>query len=198
MIRNDFVSNSSSSSFIVHADDNKYGLLWSNLQDIQVYDLKTVVDCILSEYSFTSYLDYLYKEDKCITESLKIIPDVEYSKKFNKIDIRKTFPQSCLGLLEIYNKYLKEYKDMLKQKVDIKAKEFEENYNNKNNIAKRIKSKILKVLKLDWKNEKFHMITLENNCWDELYDTLQCENNIEIFRNRLETIEKPLKFYYAL
>jgi hypothetical protein len=28
MVRNDFVSNSSSSSFIVHADDNINGLLW--------------------------------------------------------------------------------------------------------------------------------------------------------------------------
>jgi hypothetical protein len=182
----------------VHADDNEYGLLWSDLEDIQIYDLETVVDCILSEYSFTNYFDYLYREDKCITDFLKIIPDVEYSKKFNEIDIRKTFPQSCLELLEIYDKYLKEYKNMLKQKVDIRAKEFEENYNNRNNIIKKIKSKILKILKLNWKDEKFHMITIENNCWDGLYDILQCENKIDIFKNRIDNIEKPLKFYHAL
>jgi hypothetical protein len=88
---------------------------------------------------------------------------------------------------------------MYKQKLDIKAKKFETNYKKRNNIHKKINSKILQILKKDWKDVKFHMITINNNYIDEAYDILKCEDKIEVFRNSISSIteHKPLKFYYA-
>jgi hypothetical protein len=95
--------------------------------------------------------------------------------------------------------YEKELEEMYKQKLDIKAKKFETNYKKRNNIHKKINSKILQILKKDWKDVKFHMITINNNYIDEAYDILKCEDKIEVFRNRISCIteHKPLKFYYA-
>jgi hypothetical protein len=195
MVRNDFVSNSSSSSFIVHADDNINGLLWHNLDDIRICDINTVVDCIYGDSLGICYLSTNIDIDK-----FKFISDVQFSKDFSKINTRTTFPNSCRELMEMYLKYHKDYYDMVNvQKLNYKNKKYETNYHRRQKIAKQIKAKILKALQLDWKCSDFHMITIDNNYIESMYDTLKVESNVDIFKNRIDVLtnNNPLKFYHV-
>lgn len=193
MIRNDFVSNSSSSSFIVCAEDNKNGLLWDRLDDISVMDFKEVIDSMYSDWSLGYVLDCI----KDCTKDIKFVPDKDYSKHFRDFRRIDAFPESCRGKVESYVMYYKEYLNM--KNDNCKASDFEENVDRRNKIIKWIRDKVYNVLKKEWDDVKFHSITINDYYVEDMYDIFECEDSVELFKNKIFEIKqiKELKFYYS-
>ena len=187
MLRNDFVSNSSSSSFIVAAEDNKYDIL------LQHYDVLT-----LSEY-----VEHYIREDVFCWYSIKSINDIKFvsdsvfNKEFSR-GITNTFPNSCKELVESYITLNNNRPEGTWDSDNIRK--WGENLDA---IFNNIKEKIIKSLELKWKDVKFHFAEIsDDSLWydkdgnekerDDNVDTME-----ELVQERMDYMNslKPLKFF---
>lgn len=186
MIRNDFVSNSSSSSFIVASTDNKYDIL---LQD---YDVLTLEEYI-KHYIREDIWFYGYSDDKTIR---KFLTDIKFNEAFSK-GITNTFPISCKDDVDAYLELSKKRPNG-NWDSDIVRKWSE----NLNSIFDNITKKILSCLELKWKDVKFHAAEVDDN-WIYTKDGKEaeredmCNTNEELVESRIDYMNsiKPLKFY---
>ena len=187
MVRNDFVSNSSSSSFIVSNEDNKFDIL---LQDYQTLTLEEYVKHYIREDLF--HYSFEFKK-----EDIKYVSEAVFSKKF-ATGIINTFPLSAKNSVEAY---LTLSNNRPKGTWDSdNIRKWNENLDA---IFETIKSKILEALKPEWKNVKFHCSEVDDNpLWydkdgneierDDMVDTM--EELVEERINYMNSL-KPLKFY---
>lgn len=184
MIRNDFVSNSSSSSFIVSSEDNKFDIL---LQDYDSLTLEEYIKHYIREDLFGYGIDFKF-------ENMKFVSDSQYNKQFGR-GITYTFPLSARDSVEAYMTLSKNRPD---GRWDSDAvRKWNENLDSIFNI---IKEKILETLQIKWSDVKFHCAEVDDNflgddenyCRDDLVNT-----NEELVEERIEYMDKlkPLKFY---
>ena len=186
MIRNDFVSNSSSSSFIVSSIDNKYDIL---LQDYNILTLEEYVKHYIKE----DILNYgiLYKK-----EDFKYLSDMPYNKIFSK-SLANTFPESTKDDVEAYLT-LSNNRPNANWNSDV----ISDWSKNLESIFNRIKNKIFETLQLDWKDVKFHAAEIEDDILytsdgEEIEREDMCTTETELVEQRIEYINglKPIKFY---
>lgn len=187
MIRNDFVSNSSSSSFIVASTDNKYDIL---LQD---YDVLTLEEYI-KHYIREDIWSYGYSDKK---DSIRYVSDAELCRCFER-SLRYTFPLSAKDDVESYLELSKNRpygnwdSDVVRKWSD-----------NLNAIFNTIQKKILESLKLKWKDVKFHVAEVDDNpLWmdkdgNEVEREDMVDNMEELVQERIDYINslKPVKFF---
>ena len=172
MIRNDFVSNSSSSSFIVAAEDNKFDIL---LHDYDILTLDEYIDHFIIREIFDGFY-YLEKMD-----SYKFVSDAAFNKNFG-IRMRHILPEECKPLVE----------KLIELRNDTKNNS-EESFK----IYDKIKEICKKVLQLKWKDVKFHYAEVDDNT---LYDEDRDDgvmNEEELTEEKINYFAsiKPLKFY---
>ena len=174
MIRNDFVSNSSSSSFIVAAEDNKYDIL---LQDYDVLDLKAYID----HFIFRDMSQYggLVLNDKEDLKKFVFVSNTTFNKLFDR-NISFKLP------------------DISKPFVDKYLNKKSKNYDDIEDFMKALKKVYYDVLKLKWENCKFHYSEIDNNMLDEdkYTDYLECNTMTDLVESRINYMNdmKTLKF----
>ena len=181
MVRNDFVSNSSSSSFIVASTDNKYDVL---LQDYDVLTLEDYIKHYIREDIFPYYMDK--KPDN------KFLSDVKFNEAFGR-GIGYKFPLSVKDDLDAYLT-LSENRPSGNWDSDT-VKNWSKNLNE---LFEDIKKKIFESLQLKWKDVKFHVKEVDDNFIDdEVEREDDVETNEELHAARIDYINSlnPLKFY---
>jgi len=182
MVRNDFVSNSSSSSFIVASTDNKYDIL---LQDYNILTLEEY----MKHYFREDFLYYVSEPDMDI-KNFKFVSDLKYNKAFSH-SLYRTLPGSCKEDMEAY---IVLYKNRPNGNWD--SDNVRKWSKNMDDIMLQIESKCLEALKLDWKDVKFHSAEVDDNyIEDDREDLVSSEE--EKVQERIDYMNqlKPLKFY---
>ena len=171
MLRNDFVSNSSSSSFIVTAEDNKYDIL---LHDYDVLTLDEYVD----HFIIRDIFDFYYCIEKI--DNYRFVNDAQFNKAF-AFSLRRTLPEQCKPLVE--------------KLIDLKSKS--ENKVDCTEIYDKIKEICKKVLKLKWKDIKFHYSEVSDNFIsdDDREDGIMDEEELTEEKINYFNSLKPLTFY---
>jgi len=176
MLRNDFVSNSSSSSFIVTENDNKFDIL---LREYDVLDLKAYIDHFLIHDSFNDIWNYLYQK-----QSPKFVSDVKYNSCF-KYNLWNTFPILAKPIVEkLITSVEKDGKSL-----------YDGTYKSDIDTLKDI---CTKALELKWKNTKFHYAEIETTYLDDSENKHSgIDNEVELTEERIDYFRdlKQLEFY---
>lgn len=181
MIRNDFVSNSSSSSFIVTSSDNIYDCLF---QDYNVIDLKQYVDHYLKDDCF-GYMTFYDQK----LNTFDFLLDNVYCAKFAH-GLYRLLPNTCKDDLKMYLDYYSKKPDYNRNLT-----EYMDWSKGLDKIMDLIKDKVYHSLCLTWSDVKFHVCTTSDSYIEEEREDGVC-NMEELIEERLNYIDslKPLKF----
>ena len=186
MIRNDFVSNSSSSSFIVSADDNKYDIL---LQDYDILDLKEYCNHFIMRdvFEYCSFVDDIDK--------IKFVSDAEFNKRFDH-NIVNLLPLDSKPIVELYFEHRKKRDKLYADGTSYNDPQFKEYYEALNGITDKIKEACVKSLSLKWKDVKFHYAEVDDNLLDE-EKYMECDTMEDLIGSRIDYFKtlKHIKFY---
>lgn len=186
MIRNDFVSNSSSSSFIVSSIDNKYDIL---LRDYNILTLEEYVKHYIKE-------DILNYGVLCKKEDFIYLSDMPYNKIFSK-SLANAFPENTKDDVEAYLTLLNN-----RPNANWDSDVISDWSKNLDSIFNRIKNKIFETLQLKWKDVKFHVSKVNDDILytsdgEEIEREDMCTTETELVQQRIEYMNelKPIKFY---
>ena len=191
--RNDFVSNSSSSSFICTLADNKFQCL---LSDFRVLTLESY---------FKEFGDREISDQWCYgieDADMKFVSPQEYSSRFSN-GVAHVLPMTAKSLYEEYSAQVKRRKEL---HLQYGSKELEDALKAEDAIFSMIKEKCVEALKLEWRNERFCYSEVSDNFILDDDDSLSeeeaelkasgCNNLEEMTEERFMYINglKPLKF----
>lgn len=181
MIRNDFVSNSSSSSFIVSAEDNKYDIL---LQNYRVFTLEEYIKYCFTEDCLGYYSPF--SDD----EKIRYVSNTVFNREF-AYSIRRTLPFDCKDLMDQYIELYKKH-----QEYDYKSKQYKKYLEELEAVKDLLKKKVTEILEMDWKDVKFHQAEIDDHCYMEKERDDGIDSNEELVEERIDYMNslKPLKF----
>ena len=179
--RTDFVSNSSSSSFICALEDNKYGVL---LQDFKLLNF----DQYFEEFGSRDLSEYwgYYKD----SENVEFVTSSRYSKMFGNgvYGYLPTNAKSAYDRLIAFKKTPKpkDFNDPAwKERTETEQKLFDD-----------VKAICKKVLEPNWKDAKFCYLEIDDNECSSSAEAFDCYSNEDLAHERFNYIGsiKPLKF----
>ena len=195
-IRSDFVSNSSSSSFICLLSDNKYGIL---LDKFKILDLRA----FLNEFGWRDLFDFNFDYRDDAESIVKYVSSQAFSKKFGQGAVENTLPKTAKLAYEEYNNALKKRKEMEQSKgIDFYTGK-DENANSLLEMIDQLQSKVLdkvyEALEPEWGKEKFCYLEVDDNMSfdDDECNDFDCMSNEEKTEERFKYVctLKPLKFW---
>lgn len=207
MLRTDFVSNSSSTTYIVSRDDNKYDICFS---DYEIITFDEYVDRYIESDILFPYCDtYFNESSKNPLDKFQFVDSDKYRKAFARC-VQYMFPQNCKKDLELYVALDKKYREHMIQSKDLNDDELMKLYHNMEDLKKSITDKIIKVLRPMWKDTIFHVASPDYNTFAELLDNDSenfektrnygdCESPADLIGLRIDYINqlshKSMKFY---
>lgn len=200
-IRMDFVSNSSSSSFIVLHSENMHNLLLHP-------GVEGVKHLSLHEYLDHFGLREIYAEDRWSAklEEMKFVPEQKFAKLFGSAwGVSLTLPVSCKSLFEARLKITKDLKKLYESEDETEDSErrIKELVDEQCDLDQKILSGVEKALGLAFGKEKFDYVEVDDNegwyanCNGDDVDEDACCSNEEETKKRIEMVDsmKPLKFW---
>ena len=188
--RHDYVSNSSSSSFIVLHRDNKYKIL---LQDPTVLSLRDYVFKFLSREIFP---DFFFREEK---KEIDFVSAEKFAKQFGEgKNMTNVLPDTARDLMDAYAKAKAET-----DRICPSDEQYAAMHRNRHNLKDQIMEEVYKALELKWKNEKFDYEEVDDNnvnepSEDEVEDDVDYEyvSGEDYVRDRIDYVSqlkgKPL------
>jgi len=198
MIRNDFVSNSSSSSFIVSHDDNKFHLLLSNPRVLTLKDY-------INEFGRRHIFNYWCYSDREM-DKIKFIAPPRFSKLFGG-NVNMTLPSTAKNYME---EYLSVYKSR-PEGAKWDSKEFKSWSERCETLMQKVMDCVYKAVEPEWKNVKFDFEEIDDNYIGDYgdydndedaehnYDHENCDTMEEFVQEKIEYVEglmgKNLKFF---
>lgn len=180
------MSNSSSSSFIVAAEDNVYRVLLHDPRKLS-----------LSEYVEEFLWRDIFYDSWHLEKNVKFVSNQEFSRLFKEDKLDNVLPESAKDLYDDYIK-IQDSKDECLNNHKFDDAEYKKYYATielmKNNILKRC----LAALKLKWKSVVFHYQEVDDNYENGDEDEDGCMNAEDRTRERIayvENLRHGLKFY---
>lgn len=199
-IRTDFVSNSSSSSFIVLHSDNRYSLLLHPGSE-------GVKRLTLREYLDHFGLREIYAKDRwgVKLEEMKFVPEQKFAKLFGSAQgVMLTLPNSCKSLFEARMKASKDLKKLYEADDESKDGErrVKELVDEERALDQKILDEVEKALSMLFGSEKFDYAEVDDNegwyadCNGDDTEN-ECCSNEEETRKRIEMVDsmRRLKFW---
>lgn len=194
-VRNDFVSNSSSSSFIVMHSDNKYGIILNNSSR----DVENVMHLSLREYldrfamREINYYDY-YNGGK---QDMTFVSATEFADKFST-DITNVLPISAKALWFELKEHEKKRDDWYQNNIsaNLNDEHAATMLDNEEKIEKKIIDEIETVLKAKYGDAVFDYSEVSDS-WISGSDEdeyTSAEERISLLIKYVNSF-KPLKFY---
>lgn len=181
--RIDFVSNSSSSSFICALEDNQFGIL---LSSFQVLDFDQYFDKFgkreVEEYQF-------YDKDR----KMKFISDQEYAKQFatGNVGCLPEFARDSYAALDTYKK-----KEPPSGKYNYKDPEWKAFYDKEDALLHQVVDDCKTVLRPYWGETKFCYSEIEDNNCSDIAEIFECWSDEDLADERFVYVDslKKLKF----
>ena len=192
-LRSDFVSNSSSSSFIVLHDDNRFGILLEDSEDYRVQHLS------LREYLDRFAWREIWGEDIWTKKAKKIkfVTDQAFAEKF-ATSFCLIAPKSCKSYFDELVRCRKEREAFHEEHEDAKWDDpvISKMLAEEEGIQEQILNKIADILKLQFGDAIFDYAEVSDN-YNPDYDNDEYQCDEDKLRLRIEYIDslKALKFY---
>ena len=187
--RQDFVSNSSSSSFIVLHSENKYGILLDG-KDVRHFTLKEY----LKRFGWRELTEYCWSKEKAV---MKFVPDQKFVQMFPN-GFSWTLPDSTKKLWEEMEFLAKTREDYHNQNEKVK---FDDPnlvciLDQEEALENKIIDRLAEVLELDYGKEVFDYAEVSDNwCEDYEHEDYECDEEKVAERIRYVNSLKPLKFH---